>query len=92
MNSSGNRTWGSCHKVFLLGRTGSGIHKTNHYNVLYPSIGGTYEIRREKFTETVQPGDIYSKASFFKGISEVGIIPGVFAKEGSTLNIARKTR
>ena len=68
------------------------ITKPIYYNVLYPAIGGAYEIRQEKFTELVQPGDIYSRASFFKGINEIGLIPGLFAKGGFNFEYSKEDK
>jgi hypothetical protein len=69
-------------RYFYSGGAAIALTKPIYYNILYPAAGGTYEVRQEKFSEGVQPSDIYSKASFFKGFNELGVIPGVFTKGG----------
>jgi hypothetical protein len=52
-----------------------------------------FEIKEEKFEESIHhPGDIYSKASFLKGIKEISIIPGVYAKGGFNFEYSRQDK
>lgn len=79
-------------RYFASGGPVIAFTKPIYYNILYPAVGGTYEIRTEKFNETVQPGDIYSKASFFKGFNEVGVLPGLFAKGGFNFEYSKEDK
>ncbi len=58
------------------------VAKPIYYNVLYPTSGGsTYEVRQEKFDPDIHdPSLIYSKASFIKGLNELGFIPGLYVR------------
>lgn len=66
--------------------------KPIYYNIVYPAAGGEYEIRREKFSETTQPGDIHSRASFFTGLNELGVIPGIYAKGGFNFEYSKEDK
>ena len=71
------------------------LYKPIYYRVLHPlSIDlSAFEIREEKFDITIhQPYDIYSKASFFKGISETKVVPGLFAKGGFNFEYSKEDK
>jgi len=52
-----------------------------------------WEIREEKFDVTIhQPYDIYSKASFTKGLKEIKAIPGLFAKGGFNFEYSKEDK
>jgi len=79
-------------RYFVSGGPVLAFTKPIYYNILYPSAGGNYEVREEKFTSTVQPSDIYSKSSFFKGFNELGVIPGLFAKGGINFEYSKEDK
>jgi hypothetical protein len=69
------------------------FYKPIFYRVLYPVSLNEFEIREEKFDVTLhQPTDIYSKASFFKGINETKALPGIYAKGGFNFEYSREDK
>ncbi len=53
----------------------------------------TYEIKEEKFGVSIHdPTDIYSKASFFKGIGETKVLPGLYAKAGFNFEYSKEDK
>jgi hypothetical protein len=79
-------------RYFYSGGPSVAVTKPIYYNILYPSAGGTWEIRAEKFVEGTEPTDIYNKASFFKGFRELGFIPGVAAKGGFNFEYSKEDK
>ena len=70
-----------------------GIYKPIFYKVLYPISTTTYGWKYEKFTTSVaSPQDIYSKASFFKGLDETRILPGLYAKGGLNFEYSKEDK
>lgn len=69
------------------------IYKPIYYEVLYPLSLTEYEIREEKFKRGIHyPGDIYGKASFTKGLNEIGIVPGIYGKFGFNFEYSREDK
>jgi hypothetical protein len=69
------------------------LYKPIYYEVLYPISLTEAEIREEKFDVTIhQPSDIYSKASFFKGIDETKVLPGLYAKGGFNFEYSKQDK
>jgi len=59
------------------------ILKPIYYEILYALNDSVYGIQEEKFNPDIHtPGDISGKASFFKGIDELKLIPGAYIKLG----------
>ncbi len=59
------------------------VYKPIYYNVKYYISQGAFEIRVEKYTTAItMPYEIYSKASFSKGLDETKVMPGLYAKAG----------
>lgn len=79
-------------RYFYSGGASIALSKPIYYNILYPSAGGTWEIREEKFVEGIQPSDIYNKASFFKGFNELGVIPGIASKGGFNFEYSKQDK
>lgn len=75
-------------RYFYTGGISLSLYKPIYYkiaNIYMPTGSDVYylEITEDKFETAVQsPEDIYSKASFFKGISETKVLPGLYAKGG----------
>ncbi len=67
-----------------------GLLKPIYYEVLYTS-GNPWEIysKIEKFSTSTHQSNIYGKASFFQGINEMKILPGVTSKIGFTFEYSR---
>jgi len=61
-----------------------GLLKPIYYEVVKIGAGGyeTNYLEEEKFNSATHQGNIYGRASFFKGISEISIIPGATARAG----------
>jgi hypothetical protein len=58
------------------------LYKPVYYRVIYSAPTG-YVIKEEKFnTSFALPQDIYSRAPFFKGFSEMKVMPGLYVKGG----------
>jgi hypothetical protein len=70
------------------------IYKPIYYRVLYQIVGrNEYEIKEEKFDVSIAiPGDIYSRASFTKGLDETKLIPGLFAKGGFNFEYSKEDK
>jgi len=70
------------------------IYKPIFYKVLYPVPGSNlYDIKIEKFDVSITtPGDIYSRASFTKGLDETKLIPGLFAKGGFNFEYSKEDK
>ncbi len=62
------------------------------YYEIYYSTGVPYEYytKVEKFNTSVHQSNIFGKASFFEGIDEISIIPGVSAKFGFNFEYSRR--
>ena len=60
------------------------IYKPIYYRVLHLVTQNQYDIVEEKFDPAAiaSPQDIYSKASFTKGLNETKVMPGLYAKAG----------
>jgi len=70
------------------------LYKPIFYRVLYPTQElGVYDIREEKFDVSIAvPGDIYNKASFFKGIEETKALPGIYGKAGFNFEYSKEDK
>jgi hypothetical protein len=68
-----------------------GILKPIYYEILYASgtTEGTYT-QIEKFNTTIHGSNILGRASFFKGVDEVKIIPGISVKMGFLFEYSRQ--
>lgn len=71
-----------------------GIYKPIYYKVLYQTGNpNELEIKDEKFEVSIAiPADIYSKSSFFKGLEETKVIPGLFAKGGFNFEYSKEDK
>lgn len=69
------------------------VYKPIYYKVLYPVSSTTYSIKEEKFQESIHSVyDIYSKASFTKGLKELGIVPGIYGKAGFNFEYSKQDK
>lgn len=70
------------------------LYKPIYYRVLYPSpYTNLYEIKEEKFEASFSlPQEIYGKASFFKGVRETKVLPGLFAKGGFNFEYSKEDK
>ena len=69
------------------------IYKPIYYKVLYLLSANEYEIKEEKFDASIAiPQDIYSKASFTKGLDETKVMPGLYAKAGFNFEYSKEDK
>ena len=71
------------------------LYKPIYYRVLYQDPNNLQEIqiREEKFESSFSlPQEIYSKASFFKGIKETKVMPGLFTKAGFNFEYSKEDK
>jgi hypothetical protein len=70
------------------------LYKPIYYKVLYPlSAYGDFEVKEEKFDVSIAlPQDIYSRASFTKGLNETKVLPGLFAKGGFNFEYSKEDK
>lgn len=69
------------------------LYKPIYYKVLYPVSLNESEVREEKFDVSIhQPTDIYSKASFLKGIGETKALPGIYGKAGFNFEYSKEDK
>lgn len=62
-----------------------GVLKPIYYEVYKTDGTGNppqYYITEEKFTASLGHGSIYGRASFFKGINEISVMPGIYGRFG----------
>ena len=69
------------------------FYKPIYYKVVYPVSIGEFQLRDEKFDVSIAlPQDIYSKASFTKGLDETKLIPGLYAKGGFNFEYSKEDK
>ena len=69
------------------------IYKPIYYKVIYPVSLSAVELKEEKFNVSIAlPQDIYSKASFTKGLDETKVLPGLFAKGGFNFEYSKEDK
>jgi len=69
------------------------VYKPIYYKVLYPVSVSEFEVKEEKFDESIAlPQDIYSRASFLKGLNETKVMPGLFAKGGFIFEYSKEDK
>lgn len=80
-------------RYFFSGGPVVAVYKPIYYKILYPLTANFYEVREEKFNIQIhQPYDIYSKASFLKGVGEMKVLPGLFAKGGLNFEYSKEDK
>ncbi len=80
-------------RYFYIGGPSLVLSKPIYYNVIYAVGGITYELRQETFNIDIHnPSDIYSRASFFKGIDETKVTPGLYAKGGFNFEYSKEDK
>jgi hypothetical protein len=69
------------------------IYKPIYYKVLYLISATEYEVKEEKFDASIAlPQDIYSRASFTKGLNETKVMPGLYAKGGFNFEYSKEDK
>jgi len=65
-----------------------GILKPIYYEIIYLTPDLFTQV--EKFDPSTHQSNIYGRASFFEGINEISIVPGISAKMGFTFEYSRR--
>jgi hypothetical protein len=69
------------------------IYKPIYYRVLYPVSVNEFVIKEEKFTSAIAlPQDIYGRAAFSKGLNEIKVMPGIYAKGGFNFEYSKEDK
>jgi len=90
---SKNDVGGIAVRVFYSGGPVFAIYKPIYYRILRPLSSTEFQIVEEKFDVNIhQPYDIYSKASFTKGLGETKILPGLFVKGGFNFEYSKEDK
>ena len=81
-------------RYFYLAGPVVALYKPIYYRVLYQISNTDFEIKEEKFdpASITVHDDIYSKASFTKGLNEITILPGLFAKGGLNFEYSKEDK
>jgi hypothetical protein len=80
-------------RYFYSGGAVLAIYKPIYYRVLHLLSANEYELKEEKFDATIaSPLDIYSKASFAKGLNETKVMPGLYAKGGFNFEYSKEDK
>jgi hypothetical protein len=80
-------------RYFYSGGPVIALYKPIYYKVLYPISLNEFEIREEKFSSSIAlPQDIYSRATFTKGLSETKTLPGLYAKFGFNFEYSKEDK
>lgn len=67
-----------------------GFQKPIYYQIIYPLTPYSFELHDELFDpETHTPDNIYSKSSFFKGIADTKLVPGLFLQSAFSFDYGR---
>jgi len=68
------------------------LAKPIYYRVIYV-IDNELTLKEKKFDiQVLQPTDIYSRASFVKGLSEIKVYPGLYAKGGVNFEYSKEDK
>ena len=69
------------------------VYKPVYYKVLYPISVDRFDIKEEKFNSSLAtPQDIFSRASFTKGLNETKVLPGLFVKGGFNFEYSKEDK
>lgn len=80
-------------RYFISGGPSFAVYKPIYYKILYPISDFQFEIKEEKLDViTHPPYDVYGRASFTKGLSELKIVPGLFAKSGFNFEYSKEEK
>jgi hypothetical protein len=69
------------------------LYKPIFYRVLYPISVSEFDLKVEKFNVSIaMPQDIYSRASFTKGLDETKVLPGLYLKGGFNFEYSKQDK
>jgi hypothetical protein len=78
----------SIRRYFTVGPN-IGFLKPIYYEVFKAGSGIEYFIAEEKFDPAIHYGYIYGRASFFKGINETKVMPGIYGRFGLSFEYSK---
>jgi len=80
-------------RVFYSAGPVFALYKPIYYKILYPRSTYEFDIVEEKLDVNLHPPyDIYSRASFTKGLGETKILPGLFGKVGFNFEYSKEEK
>jgi hypothetical protein len=78
----------SIRRYFTVGPA-IGILKPIYYDVFKTEGINDYYISEEKFSTSTHQGNIYGRASFFRGIDEISVMPGIYGRFGISFEYSK---
>jgi len=80
-------------RLFYTGGPVLAVYKPIYYKVIYPVSLTEYYIKEEKFNTNIAiPQDIWGRASFTKGFSEIKVTPGLYVKSGFSFEYSKQDK
>jgi hypothetical protein len=80
-------------RYFYSGGVVIALYKPIYYKVLYPVSVNEFVTKDEKFSTSIaMPQDIYSRASFTKGLGETKVLPGLYIKGGFNFEYSKEDK
>lgn len=80
-------------RYFYSGGPDIALYKPIYYRIIYAAGVSSFETKDEKFNVSIhQPGDIFSKAPFTKGLNETKVLPGLHAKGGFNFEYSKEDK
>jgi hypothetical protein len=80
-------------RLFYTGGPVLAVYKPIFYKVIYPVSLTEYFIKEEKFNTNIAiPQDIWGRASFTKGMDEIKVLPGLYAKSGFSFEYSKEDK
>jgi hypothetical protein len=80
-------------RYFYSGGVVMALYKPIYYKVLYPISVNEFVTKDEKFSTSIaMPQDIYSRASFTKGLNETKVLPGLYIKGGFNFEYSKEDK
>jgi hypothetical protein len=80
-------------RYFYLGGPIIAIYKPIYYKIIHPISSTEIKIVEEKLDiKKHEPGMIYSKAAFTKGLNETKFLPGIYAKGGFNFEYSKEDK
>ncbi len=80
-------------RLFYSGGPVLAVYKPIYYKVIYPVSLSEYFIKEEKFNTNIAiPQDIWGRAAFTKGFSEIKVMPGLYAKSGFSFEYSKEDK
>lgn len=80
-------------RYFYSGGPVLALYKPIFYKVLYLISASDYQIKEEKFSNSIaSPQDIYSRAAFTRGLNETKVLPGLYAKAGFNFEYSKEDK